>query len=134
VDWNFSEDRAMRIIVTRSQHAKNCWLTWSEVTNSLPRPIVIGQHEEAPDDCYIVHCPSTVADVEAAIRDLEQCPDQVVMCAVGRIDEEITIPPDAQRAIDDLWSRFGSSGRLFGTIGDGAAWMNRQAADEPATT
>ncbi len=121
----------MKPIVTRSQHAKHCWLIWSEVTSSLPRPIVIGQDDEPHEGVHLVHCPCSQRDVELALRDLELYPDQAIVCNVGRLDEEITIPPDVQRQIDGMWQRFGNTGRLFGTIGDGAAWMARQS--EPAT-
>ncbi len=119
----------MKPIVTRSQYAKNCWLLWSEVTGSLPRPIVIGS-DEPPVEAYILHCLSTRADVTAAERDLTTYPGQVIVCALGK-DEEITIQPDDRSAIDEFWTRFGATGRLFGTVGDGATWMARQS--EPAT-
>ena len=120
----------MKLIVTRNQLAKNCWLLWSEVTASLPRPIVIG-NDEPPAEALILHCPSTRADAAAAERDLTAYPGKVIVCAIGK-DEEITVHPNDRAEIDALWSRHAGTGCLFGTIGDCAAWMATQV--ESVTT
>ena len=120
----------MRHLVARSQLARNYWRLWSEVTSSLPDVTVIGEGEPLPPDTFVIHTPTTRADVALAERDLLADPEHVIVCAIGK-DEEVTIGWQERPAIDGLWSRYGRSGRCFGTIGDAAEWVGKQL--EPAT-